>query len=165
MTAERKAALDRHLELAGKYFNLKFSEAMFARAILQVAYMAIRLYSTNTLINTMPMPVGRRKKARKRDTWEDATRKATRLTRISKFDINRVGGGLAAPVLPHHRTYLRIRRFPLLIQLGIPCRQGDQLLFPEPFHGHGFSSLGAASHSPPSLARSGQYPGAPFRHP
>ena len=24
---------------------------------------------------------------------------------------NRVGGGLAAPVLPHHRTYLRIRRF------------------------------------------------------
>ena len=50
MTAERKAALDRYLELAGKYFDLKFSEAMFAGAILQVAYMAIRLYSRNTSI-------------------------------------------------------------------------------------------------------------------
>ena len=50
MTAERKAALDRYLELAGKYFDLKFSEAMFAGAILHVAYMAIRLYSNNTLI-------------------------------------------------------------------------------------------------------------------
>lgn len=47
MTPERKAALTRCLELAGKYFNLKFSEAMFAGAILQVAYMAIRLYSRN----------------------------------------------------------------------------------------------------------------------
>src|SRR5205823_3842707 len=50
MTAERKAALDRYLELAGKYFDLKFSEAMFAGAILQVAYMAIRLYSRNPSI-------------------------------------------------------------------------------------------------------------------
>ena len=50
MTAERKAALDRYLELAGKYFDLKFSEAMFAGAILQVAYMAIRLYPRNTSI-------------------------------------------------------------------------------------------------------------------
>ena len=50
MTAERKAELDRYLELAGKYFDLKFSEAMFAGAILQVAYMAIRLYSRNTSI-------------------------------------------------------------------------------------------------------------------
>ena len=32
MTAERKAELDRYLELAGKYFDLKFSEAMFAGA-------------------------------------------------------------------------------------------------------------------------------------
>jgi len=50
MTPERKAALDRYLELAGKYFDLKFSEAMFAGAILQVAYMGIRIYSRNTSI-------------------------------------------------------------------------------------------------------------------
>jgi hypothetical protein len=50
MTAERKAALDRYLELAGKYFDLKFSEAMFAGAILQVAHMGIRIYSRNTSI-------------------------------------------------------------------------------------------------------------------
>ena len=50
MTPERKAALDRYLELAGKYFDLKFSEAMFAGVILQVAYMAIRLYSRNASI-------------------------------------------------------------------------------------------------------------------
>jgi hypothetical protein len=50
MTPERKAALDRYLEQAGRYFDLKFSEAMFAGAILQVAYMAIRLYSRNASI-------------------------------------------------------------------------------------------------------------------
>ena len=50
MTPEAKAALDRYLQLAGKYFDLKFSEAMFAGAILQVAYMAIRLYSRNASI-------------------------------------------------------------------------------------------------------------------
>lgn len=50
MTPERKAELDRYLVLAGKYFDLKFSEAMFAGAILQVAYMAIRLYSHNASI-------------------------------------------------------------------------------------------------------------------
>ena len=50
MTPARKAGLDRYLELAGKYFDLKFSEAMFAGAILQVAYMAIRLYSRNASI-------------------------------------------------------------------------------------------------------------------
>lgn len=47
MTPERKAGLDRYLEMAGKYFDLKFSEAMFAGAILQVAYTAIRLNSSN----------------------------------------------------------------------------------------------------------------------
>ena len=52
MTPERKAALDRYLALAGKYFNLKLSEAMFAGAILQMAYMAIRLYSTNSIVPT-----------------------------------------------------------------------------------------------------------------
>jgi len=50
MTPESKARLDRYLELAGKYFELKFSEAMFAGSILQVAYMAIRLFSSNTSI-------------------------------------------------------------------------------------------------------------------
>ena len=50
MTPERKAALDYYLERAGKYFDLKFSEAMFAGAILQVAYIAIRIYSRNTSI-------------------------------------------------------------------------------------------------------------------
>jgi hypothetical protein len=50
MTPDRNAALHRYLELAGKYFSLKFSEAMFAGAILQVAYMAIRLFSRNDLI-------------------------------------------------------------------------------------------------------------------
>lgn len=52
MTAEGKAALNRYVESAGKYFDLKFSEAMFAGAILQVAYMAIRLYSRNNSIPT-----------------------------------------------------------------------------------------------------------------
>lgn len=51
MTAERKAGLDRYLELAGKYFDLKFSEAMFAGSILQLAYMAIRLFSCNKSIS------------------------------------------------------------------------------------------------------------------
>ena len=50
MTPDRKAGLDRYLELAGKYFDLRFSEAMFAGAILQVAYMVIRLYSRNASI-------------------------------------------------------------------------------------------------------------------
>ncbi len=47
LTPERKVALDRYLALAGKYFDLKLSEAMFAGGILQMAYMAIRLYSKN----------------------------------------------------------------------------------------------------------------------
>ena len=50
MTPERRAGLDRYLQLAGKYFDLKFSEATFAGSILQVAYMAIRLYSRNDTI-------------------------------------------------------------------------------------------------------------------
>lgn len=50
MTPERRAGLNRYLQLAGKHFDLKFSEAMFAGAILQVAYMAIRLYSQNQSI-------------------------------------------------------------------------------------------------------------------
>jgi len=45
MTPERKAALNRYLDLAGKDFDLKFSEATFAGAVLQVAYMGIRLFS------------------------------------------------------------------------------------------------------------------------
>lgn len=50
LTAERKASLDRYLQLSGKYFELKLSEAMFAGGILQMAYMAIRLYSQNSTI-------------------------------------------------------------------------------------------------------------------
>jgi hypothetical protein len=49
-TPEEKAKLDRCLELTGKYFELKFSEAMFAGSILQAAYMAIRAYSQNKTI-------------------------------------------------------------------------------------------------------------------
>lgn len=50
MTPEMQIGLNRYLVLAGKYFDLKFSEAMFSGAILQVAYMAIRLYSGNSSI-------------------------------------------------------------------------------------------------------------------
>ena len=50
MTPEQRAGLDHYLQLAGKYFDLKFSEATFAGSILQVAYMAIRLYSRNNSI-------------------------------------------------------------------------------------------------------------------
>ena len=51
MTPERKAALDRYLHLAGQYFDLKLSEGVFAGAILQLAYMAVRLYSRNKTIS------------------------------------------------------------------------------------------------------------------
>lgn len=50
MTPEKSVALDQYLQLAGQYFDLKFSEAMFAGAILQVAYMGVRLFSRNTVI-------------------------------------------------------------------------------------------------------------------
>jgi hypothetical protein len=50
MTLEKAAALKRYLELADRYFDLKFSEATFAGAILQMAYVAIRLYSRNNSI-------------------------------------------------------------------------------------------------------------------
>ncbi len=50
LTPEKKAGIDRYLDLAGKYFELKLSEAMFSGAILQAAYMAIRLFSQNTTI-------------------------------------------------------------------------------------------------------------------
>lgn len=49
-TPEERAKLDRSLELAGKYFELKISEVMFAGFILQAAYMAVRLYSRNEAI-------------------------------------------------------------------------------------------------------------------
>ena len=50
LTPELKADLDRYLELAGKYFDLKFSEATFAGSILQVAAMGIRYFSRNEFI-------------------------------------------------------------------------------------------------------------------
>jgi len=49
-TPEERTKLDRYLELAGKYFELKISEAMFAGFILQAAYTGIRLYSHNETI-------------------------------------------------------------------------------------------------------------------
>jgi hypothetical protein len=50
MTPEKKEALNKYLELSKKYFDLKFSEAMFAGGILQIAFMAIELYSVNETI-------------------------------------------------------------------------------------------------------------------
>lgn len=48
ITPESTAAAKRYVELAHKYFGLKFSEATFAGAILQVAYTGIRLFSRQT---------------------------------------------------------------------------------------------------------------------
>lgn len=53
-TPEGKAALNTYLELADKYFHLKFSETTFAGAILQVAYMGIRLLSPLSRENDAP---------------------------------------------------------------------------------------------------------------
>jgi hypothetical protein len=50
LTPENKTALETYLKLAGKYFDLKFSEATFAGSILQVAYMGIRYFSRNKTI-------------------------------------------------------------------------------------------------------------------
>ncbi len=50
LTLEKQGALKKYLDLAGKYFDLKFSEAMFAGGILQIAFMAIKLYSKNNSI-------------------------------------------------------------------------------------------------------------------
>ena len=52
LTPEKKEALKKYLELGDKYFDLKFSEAMYAGGILQIAFMAIKLYSVNTSIPT-----------------------------------------------------------------------------------------------------------------
>ena len=49
-TPENKAALSRYLELATKYFDLKFSEGAFAGSILQIAAMGIRYFSRNESI-------------------------------------------------------------------------------------------------------------------
>ena len=50
LTPERKADLDKYLELAGKYFDLKFAEGTFAGSILQVAAVGIRFFSRNQSI-------------------------------------------------------------------------------------------------------------------
>jgi hypothetical protein len=50
MTPKRTESLKTYLELAGKHFDLKFSEAMFAGAVIQIAYMGVRLYSRNVSI-------------------------------------------------------------------------------------------------------------------
>lgn len=49
-TPEYEAELSRYLEGAGRYFELKFSEGTFAGSILQVAYMAIYLFSSNKTV-------------------------------------------------------------------------------------------------------------------
>lgn len=50
LTEENKDALEKYLELSQKYFDLKFSESIFAGGILQIAFMAIQLYSSNKSI-------------------------------------------------------------------------------------------------------------------
>lgn len=50
LTPEQHDKLEAYLEGARKYFNLKFSEAMFAGGICQVAYMAIKMFSKNDSI-------------------------------------------------------------------------------------------------------------------
>jgi hypothetical protein len=50
MTLGKAAALKRFLELADRYFDLEFTEATFAGAILQTAYVAMRLCSRNNSI-------------------------------------------------------------------------------------------------------------------
>ena len=50
LTEENRKAIDKYLDLAGQYFDLKFSEAMFAGSILQIAFIAIKLYSLNVSI-------------------------------------------------------------------------------------------------------------------
>ena len=50
LTFEDKTDLETYLTLAGKYFDLKFSEATFAGSIFQVAYMGIRYFSHNETI-------------------------------------------------------------------------------------------------------------------
>ena len=42
---------------------------------------------------------------------ESVTEVKIELEQTPDVPTNRVGGGLTAPVLSHHRTYLRIRRF------------------------------------------------------
>jgi hypothetical protein len=49
-TPEEKAKLERSRASFKKYFELKISEAIFAGSILEVAYMAIKIYSQNTSI-------------------------------------------------------------------------------------------------------------------
>lgn len=49
-TPEEKARLERSQAQYEKYFELQFSEALFAGSILEAAYMAIKCYSPSTLI-------------------------------------------------------------------------------------------------------------------
>ncbi len=50
LTPENRAELNKYLELVGKYFDLKFSEATFAGSILQVATIGIRYFSRNEAV-------------------------------------------------------------------------------------------------------------------
>jgi len=49
-TEDERERVEKYLELAKKYFDLKFSEATFCGSILQIAVVAIRLFSENESI-------------------------------------------------------------------------------------------------------------------
>src|SRR5512135_2511174 len=63
---------------------------------------------------------------------------------------NRVGGGLATPVPPHHRTYLRIRRFLSTVQRRVPLDEIHQPKRIEPALVHRLLRSGAARQTPPA---------------
>lgn len=50
LTPEDRTELDKYLKLAGRYFDLKLSEATFAGSILQVAAIGIRYFSRNEVV-------------------------------------------------------------------------------------------------------------------
>lgn len=71
LSDQEKVDLDRYLDRARQYFDLKFSEATFCGSILQVAFMGIRLCPQNTSVpenckeivsadkNCLPFCIGR----------------------------------------------------------------------------------------------------------
>ena len=50
MSEQQMDGVMKYVEVAGKYFDLMFSQATYAGSILQVAHIAVRLYSRNTSI-------------------------------------------------------------------------------------------------------------------
>src|SRR6185295_8074867 len=64
--------------------------------------------------------------------------------RILLLQGNRVGGSLTAPVLPHHRTYSRIRRFLSVSKRSDLVGEAEESLVPGPLVRHGLARSGAA---------------------